>query len=480
MATTSSKVEAADFKRVSPTLCKRSAYEFSTDGGPSATSKIPTKGEHVKNLNNLIQTINPIRTVLKPTHVTWETIEDGDYIRTTVRVHILDGTHVVTPSQGLIEGVGHARRKLPADIHRTASPANDDDAEDGAANMAAEDALKIIHSMHRDMEYSAMEELNDSARAATVRLGANEETRMKVLQSVEEVLQSCGVSVLRTARVHAYGTWESGPCLGESDLQVTISLRVEEEGFHTYTDADILRALEMGFLQHGNADIECDTKAARLRFWDEGTDSLVEVMVVNACYEGMLKFLRVHCRVDGRVWELWGLVRAWARSHGMMGGPNLRVPGVAWLVMVIFFLQKVVRPQVASVLDCSTLADGGLDIEGADVGAQTQRVEGERCNGKEVGELMMLFLKFYAYDFRYDGDRVSITALEVLPNCERAADVSHAVFVEHPMIEDWNLCRDVHVAALERARRMLSDAYDACVRFHDLSVVLVDAMDIGR
>ncbi|KAL3866884.1 hypothetical protein ACJMK2_044137 [Sinanodonta woodiana] len=155
-------------------------------------------------------------------------------------------------------------------------------------------------------------------------------------------------------------------------------------------------------------------KVPILKFWEVKTEVECDLNINNAVGIRNTHLLRYYCSLDWRVGPLVLYVKYWARYHDINDASKSTVSSYSLCLMVIHYLQVVANPPVVPCLQtmfprlfCSStpLKDLKMNIN----------VSFTSENTESLGELFFGFLKYYACDFNYQTQVISVRLGKTLP-----------------------------------------------------------------
>ncbi|OQR91413.1 Poly(A) polymerase [Achlya hypogyna] len=205
-------------------------------------------------------------------------------------------------------------------------------------------------------------------------------------------------------RLHAFGSSQNGFGGGSSDLDVGLFFDDPAElAALSWNDRIQILASVASILTHnGVLELEQFVYSARvplLKFWDRRRKIAIDMSVGSPMALQNTRLLKAYGQLDARVRPLVFAVKHWAKQRRINDASNGSLSSYAWIMLVIFFLQT--RP--APVLPV-------LSVDAPEIGAAL-----ESSPPDAVGALLAGFFQFYAWDFDYKSNVVSIRLGAALP-----------------------------------------------------------------
>ncbi|CAD5206043.1 unnamed protein product [Bursaphelenchus okinawaensis] len=150
-------------------------------------------------------------------------------------------------------------------------------------------------------------------------------------------------------QVEAYGGSHNGFGLNSSDIDLTIIRPKTEKQCLTVDDVERVLCTEEN--QRKNLKsfenlLEKNVPLLKLKYGGVKNDIEVDFTVNN--YKGVLntKLLQIFSRIDPRVSQLHVIIKQWAKSNSLHGGPEYKFNTYSLALLVINYLQKVVTPPI--------------------------------------------------------------------------------------------------------------------------------------
>lgn len=189
-------------------------------------------------------------------------------------------------------------------------------------------------------------------------------------------------------------------------------------------------------------------------------------------------------QIDPRAKELALLVRRWAKDRGLCHAAKGHLSPYAWTLMTIFFLQagakKPLLPPLARFAASSGLLAQPRSLSASEKASDESWAPSD-CT-KKAGELFRDFVAFYAREFSWRAEGVSVRLGRRAPPDvslplhialhDDGATTEVGPSIEDPFEASSNLGNCTTAASLERLRAELGRAHELCATGASLSVLL--------
>jgi DNA polymerase sigma len=132
-----------------------------------------------------------------------------------------------------------------------------------------------------------------------------------------------------------------------------------------------------------------------LKFIDPETDLHCDICINNTLAVKNTELIGDYCKMDPRVVEMIYFVKHWAKQRKLNEPYQGTLSSYAYVLMVIHYLQRSMDPVLPNLqLNCE--------------GIHWNKKEVLKLNGKSVGYLIMGFFYYFAYEFDFGKDVISI------------------------------------------------------------------------
>ncbi|KAK3595178.1 hypothetical protein CHS0354_002779 [Potamilus streckersoni] len=155
-------------------------------------------------------------------------------------------------------------------------------------------------------------------------------------------------------------------------------------------------------------------KVPILKFWEVKTEFECDLNINNAVGIRNTHLLRYYCSLDWRVGPLVLYVKYWARYHDINDASKSTVSSYSLCLMVIHYLQAVANPPVVPCLQkmfprlfCPSIPLKDLKMN--------LNVSFASENTESLGDLFLGFLKYYACDFNFLTQVISVRLGKTMP-----------------------------------------------------------------
>ncbi|OQR95631.1 Poly(A) polymerase [Thraustotheca clavata] len=209
--------------------------------------------------------------------------------------------------------------------------------------------------------------------------------------------------------LRAFGSSENGFGCGTSDLDIGLFFEDPNEGITLSWNDRIQILASVGSILTQNTAMELEqfiysARVPLLKFWDTQYKISIDISVGNPLALNNTQLLKQYGQVDSRVRPLVFAIKHWAKQRRINDASNGSLSSYAWINMVIFYLQTRTIP----IVPCIPTDDTCCLVSGnplTHLGSQED----------SVGALLTGFFHYYAWEFDYKTDVVSIRAGTTLP-----------------------------------------------------------------
>ncbi|XP_033474392.1 poly(A) RNA polymerase GLD2 [Epinephelus lanceolatus] len=257
-------------------------------------------------------------------------------------------------------------------------------------------------------------------------------------------LQSDIQSVFAVARLYLTGSSMNGLGCRSSDADLCLVLdgNKRPEAIHALS---VLQRLFKLFksLPYVERTQLIRAKVPILRFREKGSELEFDLNVNNTVGIRNTFLLRSYAYADLRVRPMILVIKKWARHNQINDASKGTLSSYALVLMVLHYLQTLKEPVLPSLQrdypDCFYPL---LDINVVPEGPKHIPPYNSK-NQSSLGELLLGFLKYYATDFRWDKQVISVREAKALPKTNILAWRNKYICVEEPF-ERNNVARAVH------------------------------------
>ncbi|XP_078352226.1 poly(A) RNA polymerase GLD2-like, partial [Oculina patagonica] len=187
-------------------------------------------------------------------------------------------------------------------------------------------------------------------------------------------------------------------------------------------------------------------KVPILKFKDMISGCECDININNVVGVRNTHLLRAYCGVDYRVQPLVMLIKRWAKQHGINDASHGTLSSYSLTLMVIHYLQGVCKPAVVPVLQRQYPAVFKYHGDVSSLLSQDpckQIACNQSENRQSLGELFVGFFKYYAVDFRWNSDYISIAMGAAYPRHGGDWNLRKPVVIEEPF-DGNNVAKAVH------------------------------------
>lgn len=268
-------------------------------------------------------------------------------------------------------------------------------------------------------------------------------------------------------RLMMYGSANTGMALAESDVDIALVLPgksrdpiPEKPVPQAPKRTEILYFLEEWArrAKMHNVYVVDTARIPVLRYHDASAHVDVDITVSTAASVLLSRFIRRHLMVDARIWEVSMAVKYLAKRRCISGTPNGYINPIGWTIMVIFFLQHVVSPPIASLFR----RQGALSNHSLIVRVPWRSSTKRGSNSQTSAQLLERFFQFFGGEFEFNKVAISLNCHSLTDARALRVKTSGPVFIEQPLKFRENVVGHVDGDALRNTMRELRRAHDEC------------------
>uniref|UniRef100_A0A7N6A1L0 polynucleotide adenylyltransferase n=1 Tax=Anabas testudineus TaxID=64144 RepID=A0A7N6A1L0_ANATE len=242
------------------------------------------------------------------------------------------------------------------------------------------------------------------------------------------------------ARLYLTGSSMNGLGCRSSDADLCLVLK----GKRRNDPINVLSALQRLFksLSYVERTQLIRAKVPILRFREKGSDLQFDLNVNNTV--GIRNTFLL--RTDLRIRPMILVVKKWARHHQINDASKGTLSSYTLVLMVLHYLQTLKEPVVPSLQrDYPECFNPFMDIDIVPEGPK-HIPPYKSTNQSSLGDLFRGFLRYYATDFRWDKQVISVREARALPKINSQEWRNKYICVEEPF-ERNNVARAVHEKA---------------------------------
>lgn len=285
----------------------------------------------------------------------------------------------------------------------------------------------------KDKLSGQMVELYEACQQQTPDLVRKETCRTRLQQDIQ--------GVYAVARLYLTGSSMSGLGCRSSDADLCLVLK----GNKRHDPIHVLSVLQRLFksLPYVERTQLIRAKVPILRFREKGSDLEFDLNVNNTVGIRNTFLLRSYAYADLRIKPIILVVKKWARHNQINDASKGTLSSYTLVLMVLHYLQTRNEPVLPSLQrDYPECFNPLLDINAVPEGPKHIPPYISR-NQSSLGELLLGFLKYYATDFRWDKQVISVREARTLPKNNSKEWRNKYICVEEPF-ERNNVARAVH------------------------------------
>ncbi|KAM9742898.1 poly(A) RNA polymerase GLD2 isoform 1-T4 [Menidia menidia] len=184
-------------------------------------------------------------------------------------------------------------------------------------------------------------------------------------------------------------------------------------------------------------------KVPILRFRETGSDLEFDLNINNTVGIRNTFLLRSYANADLRVRPMILVVKKWARHNQINDASKGTLSSYTLVLMVLHYLQNLKEPVIPSLQrDYPECFNPSIEINMVPEGPKHIPPYNSR-NRSSLGELLVGFLRYYAIDFRWDQQVISVREASTFPKDNSLEWRNKFICVEEPF-ERNNVARAVH------------------------------------
>lgn len=259
-------------------------------------------------------------------------------------------------------------------------------------------------------------------------------------------------------RVHLFGSSGNLLCSDDSDVDICIVTPWKElEGVCML--AELLA-------NHGMEKVICvsSAKVPIVKIWDPELQLACDMNVNNTLALENTRMIKTYVQIDERVRPLAMIVKYWTRrrkvNDAAFGGT---LSSYTWICMIIAFLQLRQPPVLPALHLRHQQRLPKKDVEIASFADDVDKLKGFGGKNKSsLGELLFQFFRFYAHEFDYSTQVLSVRLGKILTKKEKKWNfaLNNQLCVEEPFNTGRNLGNTADDTAFRGLHMELRRAFD--------------------
>ncbi|KAI1645776.1 uncharacterized protein F4817DRAFT_161899 [Daldinia loculata] len=338
-------------------------------------------------------------------------------------------------------GLKHSRRRIPYSI--------------GTDLLERMDLQTIKSKLSEDDE----RRLTTDMRELYDRLQPTEKVEIKrrmLVQKLEKLLNDSWPG--HDIRVHLFGSSGNLLCSDDSDVDICIVTPWKElEGVCML--AELLA-------KHGMERVVCvsSAKVPIVKIWDPELELSCDMNVNNTLALENTRMIKTYVQLDDRVRPLAMIVKYWTRrrivNDAAFGGT---LSSYTWICMIIAFLQLRQPPVLPALHQRAHQKLPGKAGEIVSFSDDVDKLRGFGSKNKSsLGELLFQFFRFYAHEFDYSTDVLSVRLGKIITKKEKKWHfaLNNQLCVEEPFNINRNLGNTADDTAFRGLHSELRRAFD--------------------
>ncbi|XP_056275649.1 poly(A) RNA polymerase GLD2 [Pseudoliparis swirei] len=299
--------------------------------------------------------------------------------------------------------------------------------------IAVPKSSKISQVDAKDKLSDQMVELFDACQQKPSDLDRKEACRVRLQNDIQ--------SIYTVARLYLTGSSMNGLGCRSSDADLCLVLK----GNKRTDPIHVLSVLQRFFksLLYVEMTQLIRAKVPILKFKEKGSGLEFDLNINNTVGIRNTFLLRSYAYADLRIRPMILVVKKWAQHHQINDASKGTLSSYTLVLMVLHYLQTLKEPVLPSLQrDYPDCFDPFMDIDMVPEGPNRVPPFISR-NQSPLGELLLGFLKYYATNFRWDEQVISVREAKALPKDNSVTWRNKYICVEEPF-ERNNVARAVH------------------------------------
>ncbi|KAH7037198.1 uncharacterized protein B0I36DRAFT_236612 [Microdochium trichocladiopsis] len=284
-----------------------------------------------------------------------------------------------------------------------------------------------------------------------------EQNRHQLVRKLEKLFNDAWPG--HDIRVHLFGSSGNLLCSDDSDVDICIVTRWKELE-SVCKIADLLA-------KNGMEKVVCvnSAKVPIVKIWDPELQLACDMNVNNTLALENTRMIRTYVEIDDRIRPLAMIVKHWTRrriiNDAAFGGT---LSSYTWICMIIAFLQLRQPPVVPALHQRQHQMLPKKDGEMAAFADDLDQLRGfGEKNKSTLGELLFQFFRFYAHEFDYANNVLSIRLGKTISKREKnwhLGMLNNRLCVEEPFNNERNLGNTADDTAFRGLHLELRRAFD--------------------
>lgn len=319
-----------------------------------------------------------------------------------------------------------------------------------------------LQSYAKDKVSAQMVELFEACKQQSSDLHRKEVCRTQLQKDIRHLYSN--------ARLYLTGSSMSGLGCRSSDADLCLVVKVKKR----CSPIEVLSTLQKLFksLSYVDRTQLIKAKVPILRFKERGSNLEFDLNINNTVGIRNTFLLRSYTYADIRIRPIMLVIKKWARHAEINDASKGTLSSYTLALMVLHYLQVLKDPIVPSLQkDHPGSFDPSMDLDMVP-GASQQVPRFISRNKSSLGELFLGFLKYYASNFRWDSQVISVREARALPKNSSPQWRNKFICVEEPF-ERSNVARAVHEKfKFETIKAKFAESYWNLQQKNDLNSLL--------
>ncbi|XP_038558436.1 poly(A) RNA polymerase GLD2 [Micropterus salmoides] len=324
------------------------------------------------------------------------------------------------------------------------------------------DSSHSLQAYAKDKLSVQMVELFEACQQQSSDLARKETCRTRLQQDIQRVYAA--------ARLYLTGSSMNGLGCRSSDADLCLVLK----GNNRPDPIHVLSVLQRLFrsLSYIERTQLIRAKVPILRFREKGSDLEFDLNINNTVGIRNTFLLRSYAYADLRIRPMILVVKKWARHNQINDASKGTLSSYTLVLMVLHSLQTLSDPVLPSLQrDYPECFNPSMEIDMVPEGTKHVPPYISR-NQSSLGELLLGFLKYYATDFRWDKQVISVREARALPKNNSQEWRNKYICVEEPF-ERNNVARAVHEKVkFDAIKAQFVESYRILQQRKDLNSIL--------
>lgn len=298
---------------------------------------------------------------------------------------------------------------------------------------AVPESFNGLQAYAKDKLSRQMVELFEACQQQSSDLERKERCRARLQQDIQDIYA--------VARLYLTGSSMNGLGCRSSDADLCLVIK----GTKRPDPIRVLSQLQRAFrsLSYVERTQLIRAKVPILRFRERGSDLEFDLNINNTVGIRNTFLLRSYAYADLRIRPMILVIKKWARHNQINDASKGTLSSYTLVLMVLHYLQTLKDPVLPSLQrDYPECFSPFLDIDMVPEGPNRVPPYDSR-NQSSLGELLVGFLRYYATEFRWDKQVISVREARALPKTNSREWTNKYICVEEPF-ERNNVARAVH------------------------------------